>query len=439
VKVSREFLFAASGKQGRLLRPFSSLRAVSSRHGATSEPGILRTMIKSGVHDVLIVGGGLTGLSLALSLRGAGLRVVLVETTAVQAKQTGFDDRHLALSLASVQALRGLGLQAALDEQAQPIFKLEVRSSGEFGSVEINAADYGLPYLGLVCPAHRLGAALLDAAAGLTDMAYVRGTTLLGLARDADYWCAELEGPEGKQELKARLVVGSDGTASRVRDLIGLSVRTQDYAQRAIVSNIELTRISAGTAHERLTREGPLALLPLPGNRVGVVWTRPAAVAESLLAMSDQAFTQALQAALGFAHGRIRRVGARVSYPLALQVGEITTAWRAALIGNAAQTIHPIAAQGFNLGLRDALALAGVIREHADDPGSDAVLQGFAKLRQRDRERTIRFSDGLVALTGSRLPFASMLRSAGLIAIDRIGPLKRAVLEFGLGFARSGE
>jgi 2-octaprenyl-6-methoxyphenol hydroxylase len=343
--------------------------------------------MKPGRHDVLIVGGGLAGLSLMLALKGAGLRVVLIEATAGNAIPPSFDDRHLALSLASVEGLRGLGIGPALEQGTQPIQELQVSSEGEFGSVQVKASDYGLPYLGLVCPAHRLGQSLHEAAAALADFALLRQTELLSLERMDDHWQARLSTPEGERVIAARLVVGSDGTGSRVRSLCDIASNTTEYQQRAIVTNIEVKHARPGVAYERFTRTGPLALLPLPSQRLGVIWTKP----------SEQA---------------------------------------SALMGNAAQTIHPIGAQGFNLGLRDALGLARVLGKACDDPGDAQLLERFAQERAADRERTIRFSDGLVALTSSRLPFASILRSAGLLALDRVAPLKKLLLEFGVGFGR---
>jgi 2-octaprenyl-6-methoxyphenol hydroxylase len=392
--------------------------------------------MKPGRHDVLIVGGGLAGLSLMLALKGAGLRVVLIEATAGNAIPPSFDDRHLALSLASVEGLRGLGIGPALEQGTQPIQELQVSSEGEFGSVQVKASDYGLPYLGLVCPAHRLGQSLHEAAAALADFALLRQTELLSLERMDDHWQARLSTPEGERVIAARLVVGSDGTGSRVRSLCDIASNTTEYQQRAIVTNIEVKHARPGVAYERFTRTGPLALLPLPSQRLGVIWTKPSEQASALMAGSDEDFRHALNAALPSRFGRLQSLGKRQSYPLALTIGEQSIAWRAALIGNAAQTIHPIGAQGFNLGLRDALGLARVLGKACDDPGDAQLLERFAQERAADRERTIRFSDGLVALTSSRLPFASILRSAGLLALDRVAPLKKLLLEFGVGFGR---
>lgn len=388
--------------------------------------------------DVLIVGGGLTGCALALALAGSGRRVGLVETHAPATATASFDERHLGLSLASVRALEALGVWSRVSEATQPIASIQISSQGEFGSTRLHAPAHGLDAFGRVCPARALGQALNEAVAALPGLTLLRPAQLRGAQLDGSRVVATLEVAGAMHTVPTQLLVGADGTASLVRQLAGLSARIHDYGQTAIVSNLETQRGHAGRAFERLTRDGPLALLPLPGNRrLGVVWTHPTAAAQPRLALSDGQFIDELQAAFGWSLGRIQRVGRRQAW--ALQRVQTLPAdlppERMVLIGNAAQTLHPIAAQGFNLGLRDALGLAQALAGEPDC-GAASVLRRFACARQPDRERTLRFSHGLVEWTGLRSLPAGWLRSAGLLALDALPPLQARLVQFGTGFGR---
>lgn len=388
--------------------------------------------------DVLIVGGGLTGCALALALAHSTRAVGLVETQLPVPAAASFDERHLGLSLASVRALQGLGVWNRVREATQAITSIHISSLGEFGSARLEAAAHGLEAFGRVCPARALGQALNEAVAALPGLHLLRPAQLLGAERTADGVSARLTQDGAPLSLRTRLLVGADGTHSLVRQLAGLTATTHDYGQTAVVSNLESSRPHAGEACERLTRDGPLALLPLPGSRrCGLVWTQSRADATRRLALSDQAFIDELQAALGWRLGRIQRIGRRQAWPLT-RVQTTPSAdppERMVLIGNAAQTLHPMAAQGFNLGLRDALGLAAAISEQAD-AGAAATLASFSAARSVDRRRTLDFSHGLVEMSGLRSAPARWLRSAGLLALDAVPPLKDRLVQFGTGFGR---
>lgn len=388
--------------------------------------------------DVLIVGGGLTGCALALALAGSGRRVGLVETHLPVTAAASFDERHLGLSLASVRSLAALGVWPRVGEATQAIHRIHVSSQGEFGSTLLEAAAHGLEAFGRVCPARALGQALNEAVAALPDLKLLRPAQLLD-ARPADTEiAATLQQGDETLTVRTRLLVGADGTDSLVRRLAGLSAETHDYGQTAVVSNIETSRSHDGLACERLTRDGPLALLPLPGGRrCGLVWTQSSADARRRLTLDDAAFGTELQDALGWRLGKIQRIGRRQGWPLkrVQTLSPATPAPRMALIGNAAQTLHPIAAQGFNLGLRDALGLARAVAAHAD-AGDPSVLSAFAAARQGDREDTLDFSHRLVEMTGMRSAPARWLRSIGLLALDALPPLQARLVQFGTGFGR---
>lgn len=388
--------------------------------------------------DVLIVGGGLTGCALALALARTSRAVGLVETQLPVPSAASFDERHLGLSLASVRALEALGVWQRVREATQAITSIHISSQGEFGSARLDASAHGLAEFGRVCPARVLGQALNEAVAALPALELLRPAQLLGAEHSADSVCARLAQGGASLTLRTRLLVGADGTHSLVRQLAGLTAISHDYGQTAVVSNLESSRPHAGQACERLTRDGPLALLPLPGDRrCGLVWTQSHADAKRRLALDEQQFADELQEALGWRLGRIQRIGRRQGWPLA-RVQTLPSASppaRMVLIGNAAQTLHPMAAQGFNLGLRDALGLAAAISAQSD-AGAAATLTSFSVARSADRARTLAFSHGLVEMTGLRSLPAGWMRSAGLVALDALPALKDRLVQFGTGFGR---
>ena len=311
--------------------------------------------------DVLIVGGGLVGASLAIALDGSGLDVALAESAAPRVEaQPSYDDRNLALAQASVNALTALGVWTHLST-ATPIRKIHISRQGEFGAVRLDAAQHGLEAFGAVVPARELGNALLrrlDACEGLRRFA---PATVRSIDLDANGAIARLHTANGEQTIRARLLVGADGTQSFVRDALGIGVDRFDYAQTAFVLNVTTERV-IDSAYERFTSSGPTALLPLGERRGGVVLTVPTEEASRVTQLDDAAFLDLLHARFGWRLGRLSRPGKRVSYPLHRVCAQRLTSTRAALIGNAAQTLHPIAAQGFNLGLRDALTLAECVQ-----------------------------------------------------------------------------
>ena len=387
--------------------------------------------------DVLIVGGGLVGASLAIALDGAGLRVALAEAAAPRVdEQPSYDERNLALARASVNALEALGVLDA-KAPATPIRRIHVSRRGDFGAVRLDAAALGLPPFGAVLPARELGNALLrrlDCCASLVRIAPAQARALV--AHD-DAVEVELQTPDGTQRVRTRLLIGADGTNSFVRASLGIGTTQHDYAQSAIVTTLTTERALDGTAYERFTDSGPVALLPLGERRAGLVLSVPTDEAHSIAALDDAAFLAFVHERFGWRAGRFSRPGRRKPYPLARTLAERIVAPRSVLVGNAAQTVHPLGAQGFNLGLRDALTLAELLREAIAtnaDPGSADLLARHAERRSADREATTSFSDDLVRVTaGDALPL-KLARSLGFHALDRIAPLKRRFALRGMGF-----
>jgi 2-octaprenyl-6-methoxyphenol hydroxylase len=250
-----------------------------------------------------------------------------------------------------------------------------------------------------------------------------------------------LETPAGSISLETRLVIAADGTDSAVRRLAGIGSSAHDYGQTALVGALALARDLDGRAYERLSEDGPVALLPLAGQRAGFIWTMASSRVAATLALDDAAFVAALQQHFGWRAGRFRRAGRRQPWPLKLVLADALIAARVVLVGNAAQTIHPLGAQGFNLGLRDAMQLAEVLRECARrgaDPGAPDLLARYAKQRGPDRAATLDFSDGLTRLAARAGTLANGGRSLALTLVERM-PLLKQDLAFALmGYRQSG-
>lgn len=391
--------------------------------------------------DLAIVGGGLVGASLALSLAPLGLRIALLEAVApgTGARHPSFDERTTALANGTIRAFRTLGVWVGMEREAAPIRKIHVSEQGRFGSARIDANEQGLEALGAVVPNRVIGTALWDGlsrqpAVRIIAPARVVGSDLGDGCRNVHF---ELDGQS--RSLSTRLVVAADGIRSVIRDQSGIGADHIEYEQTAITAVLVAQRFHDHVAYERFTEEGPIAMLPLTDGRCGMVWTRKPAAAARLLALSDEDFLREFQAAFGFRLGRFLRVGQRTAYDLTLSRAASHTAPRIAVVGAAAQGLHPIAGQGFNLGLRDAMSLAEVIADHRvsglDDPGDPQVLSDYADWRETDRRRIVQFTDGLVRLFATPLGVMRSLRSIGLLAFDVLPPAKSALARLSVGAA----
>ncbi|MGH8234692.1 MAG: FAD-dependent monooxygenase [Rhodanobacteraceae bacterium] len=389
--------------------------------------------------DILIVGGGLVGASLALALEAAGRRATLVEAMPPRVPAAGTvaaadeNDRNLVLARASVNALRTLQVWPRLDAVAGTIKRLEVSRAGEFGRVRMTADDAGLDALGRVVPGRVLAAALEVRLAECRSVQRLAPAKLESLVAGDSGWRARVVTTDGVQEIETRLVVGADGSDSNVRAQVGIAVQEHDYAQSLFVSSVTCGRDVVDCAFERFTDDGPVALLPLPNRRCGLVLTVAADRHDEVAAMDDAAFLALAQQRFGWKLGAFTRPGKRFPHRIRRVLAEALTASRAVLVGNAAQTVHPIGAQGFNLGLRDALTLAELV-VGADDPGAPALLRDYAARRRPDRDGVVAFSHGLVSLACLAQPSLAPLRSLAMAAMDRVPMLRLAVARRGMGF-----
>jgi 2-octaprenyl-6-methoxyphenol hydroxylase len=389
--------------------------------------------------DVAIVGGGLVGASLALALGGTGKRVMLIEAVAMDAtSQPSFDDRTSALGNGTRGIFESLGVWPHLAAHAGAVREIRVSEAGRGGGARLSAAEQGLDALGYVVSNRHIGAALWQQIAARPELEVRCPARVHSVRLESEHADIEVErqSPQPNapiEHVRARLVVAADGAHSQVRAAAGIEAQVQDYHQVALVVHLSADRHSTGIAYERFTPSGPLAVLPLADGRYTVVWTLEPQRASQVLALDDEAFIAELQRSFGWRIGRIQKVGQRASYPLKLSRAESLTGRRAVLVGNAAQALHPVAGQGFNLGLRDAALLAELVGP-APDPGAPSLLEEFALRRAADRRGMIGFTDGLIRLFASERPFAAAARSLGLQLFDLSPGAKRSLSRLSWGF-----
>ena len=384
--------------------------------------------------SVLVVGGGLVGASLAIALDAAGIAATLVEAAAPRVgAQPSYDERNLALARATVNGLRAIGVWRHAEAAATPIRHVRASRSGDFGSTRLDADRLGVEALGWTLPARELGAALLRRLDECMQLKRFAPARLSRLEPLGDGWRAHMHCAEGDRSVDAALVVGADGTESFVRGALGVDVDRHDYQQTLFVCTVSTERDHAQRAFERFSDDGPIALLPLADHHCGLVLTVPGGAAAGVATLDDAGYLALAQRRFGWHLGKLSRPGKRYPYAVHRVVARCLIARRAVLVGNAAQTIHPIGAQGFNLGLRDALTLAEMVAGAADAGGRE-LLQLYAARRAPDRDGTMAMSHALVQLACLRQPLLAPLRSLALLACDRVPPLQRALARRGMGF-----
>ncbi len=377
-------------------------------------------------YQVAIIGGGLVGASLALALqagaRARGWSILLVEPFAPGHEyQPSYDARCSALSFGTRRIYERHGLWTAIAERAEAIRDIHVSERGRFGATRLSAVEEGVEALGYVVEnawiGHCLWRALDPEVVHWRCPAQVQALQPLD-----DGYRLTLD---DESQIDCDLAVLADGGRSQLREQLGIHVKQTPYGQTALIANISPARNHGGLAFERFTADGPLALLPLPEKRCALVWTRPLADAQRLLALDDKAFLGELQQAFGYRLGALRQVGVRHAYPLVLSEAEEQVRPHLAVLGNAAHGMHPIAGQGYNLSLRDTQALADALLGSEAQPGDFHVLQAYLAGQQRDQALTVGFSDQVTRLFGRDNTLLNHGRHLGLLALDLLPPAKR--------------
>lgn len=384
--------------------------------------------------DAVVAGAGLSGLSVALALAEAGLRVVIVDRVDPRAAAAGDGDiRTTAISLSSRRLLTALGAWAAVADAAEPILDIRVSDADSPIHLHYDHRAVGDEPMGHIVANNALKASLLDRLARRPGVTIAPPGVITGLT--ASPGAATVTLADGRR-LTASLVVGADGRESAVRTLAGLRVTRLPYRQCSIVDTIGHTLPHRGLAHERFLPGGPVALLPLPGDRSALVWTERSAVAERIARLDDDSFAAALTERFGDALGRLQALGPRRMFPLELVVAERFVADRVALVGDAAHAIHPVAGQGFNLGLRDVAALAEVLADAAGlglDPGAATVLRDYQRRRRFDSASLTASTHGLVRLFSNDFTPVRTVRRLGLGLVERIPAFKRVAIRHAMG------
>ncbi len=393
------------------------------------------------MRDIAIIGGGLVGLCAGLALQHPGRRVSIVEAGNLeQSGSDGLSARSIALSASSVQIFRALGIWGQIEAQAAPIRHIHVSSRGRWGVTRLQAEDYQLDALGYVVESHVLGQCLLDAVEASDNIKLEQNAGFESITQDATVTIGYRKNKR-KQKLQARLALIADGANSQARAVLGIGHQSFDYGQAVVISNVEVSRPKVDTAYERFTPQGPLAMLPLGGKRYACVWTLNPEQAGTTCSQDDAAFSAALQACFGFRLGLIERVGKRFSIPIQRTRADALHCGRCLLIGNAANALHPVAGQSFNLSLRDIACLHELLCEHdlteLDDELSQ-IANDYERLRAEEQRRVIRYGDGLVTMFSNELPLLDHLRAAGLSLLDLVPALKTQAAFAGMGMTFGG-
>ena len=376
--------------------------------------------------EVIIVGGGMVGLSLALMLAKQNIAVKLLEAIKypnyddvnLAPYHSSFDARNSALSRRTVQIYQELGLWSALQEHATPIFEVNITEQGSFGKARLKAEQEKVESFGQVIENAWLGRVLLTEVQKQPFIELIDGVQVTQLTQDADMAYIKASRGEEQLSLQAKLVIAADGRDSFCRKALGIGASEHDYDQVAIVTTVQTSKPHNHVGFERFSSLGPLALLPLPGEyRRSVVWpVKKGTEGEWLGDENDQHFLDALQETYGDRAGKFQKTGKRFSFPLSQVLADKQAVGRVVLMGNAAHTIHPVAGQGFNLCMRDAHVLVRYLTEQIAqnaDLGDAAMLQAYEASRLTDQQRVIKFCDSVVRGFSNSNPILKFIRNTG--------------------------
>jgi len=384
-------------------------------------------------YDIVIVGGGLVGASLAAALAPTLHRIALIEAQSFSASDQSYDERSLALGYGSRQIYSGIGLWDKISSDATPIENIHISERGHFGVSRLSAQQMRMVALGYVVTLRHLGQVLATAMQGQTNLTVFTPAQVEGFQSLDEGVSVDLMTDSGQHSISTRLLVAADGANSPTRSKMNITVRKEDYGQHALIANVTPAQAHDNRAFERFTADGPVALLPLSQARCALVWTQTPEAAADTLAFSDKEFLSALEEHFGHRLGRFIKTGKREVYPLKLMLAERLTGRRSLLIGNAAHTLHPVAGQGLNLALRDVAVLAELLAK-TSDPGAAALMQEYEQARSPDIAATARYTDGLLRLFTNPWRPLGHARSLSLTLMDRVPFIKHRVARVGMGY-----
>ncbi|WP_036771054.1 2-octaprenyl-6-methoxyphenyl hydroxylase [Photorhabdus australis] len=387
--------------------------------------------------NVIIVGGGMTGAMLALaisSLSKGQIHVSLIEAAEPEQKHPGFDARAIALAYGTCQRLQQIGVWSALEDYVIPITHVHVSDRGHAGFVNLCAKDYNIPALGNVIELYHAGQSLFSLLKNAPGVTLYCPSRVLAVERTTSSVIVTLENGE---QLQGELLVAADGSHSAIGRACHIQWQQHHYEQVAVITNILTSEHPQGRAFERFTEYGPLALLPMAEGRSSLVWCHRLEQRKEIVGWNNEQFLRQLQRAFGWRLGKMLEVGQRHSYPLTLSTANQQISHRLVLVGNAAQTLHPIAGQGFNLGMRDVMTLAQIVSEvfaAGQDIGTYSVLANYQQQRVSDRENTIDMTDGLIRIFANRYFPLQVGRNLGLMMMEKCSPMRDILARQTLGW-----
>ena len=389
-------------------------------------------------YDLVIAGGGLAGNCLALALKNTGLRIAVVEAnTREQLYASPAGDRALALAAGTVMMLEALGIWQGISHAATAIKHIHISDRGHFGKTRLSAQIEQVDALGYVITARDIETHVADMVTE-AGIKFISPARVVGLMSGDEEVCISLKQWNESLNVSAGLLVGADGGLSSVRKLLDIPQHITEYGQTALVTTVKSAIPNKNTAFERFTASGPLALLPVAKNHCAVVWTRTSDDANALMLGSEADFLAELQQCFGYKLGELSLIAPRRAFPLSLIRAEKMVAGRAVIIGNAVHQLHPVAGQGFNLGLRDVVLLAEMlIRRHEQnrDIGSADFLNEYALSRKKDHDRTIGFTDAVVRIFSNELLALAVARNVGLTILDHIPVVKTLLTRHAMGLS----
>lgn len=390
-------------------------------------------------YDIVIIGGGMVGATMAVALSGQGLRIAIVEAFPFRSdQQPSYDARSIALAYGSHKIFDAIGVWDDMHDDATKIHKIHISDQGQFGVARLDAEQEGVDALGYVIENRVIGGALMKRLEQCEDVTLMCPAKIEAVSYEENKLVASIATDDGVISIHTQLLIAADGGNSQVRKLLDIDVTRWEYGQTAVIANVTPGFAHSNVAYERFTSSGPMALLPMSDNRCSLVLTVRDDDLDEILSLDDESFLQLLNDRFGFRLGKFERTSSRHSYPLVMLKSKEHVRNRVAIIGNAAHTLHPVAGQGFNLGIRDVSVLAEVLvdaKRAGKDLGSDTVLDAYVKQRKRDHMAVIGFTDSVARIFSNELGPLAHLRSKGLLATDLLPPLKHFLSKRTMGLA----